>query len=187
MLAFGTSLTDAAAHGAVAGRSAVRQIKPHRHTPIDVKPRLGVRIVGQRARLELSSKLHHLIRPLCLLYDMNVVLSLSPNKHAIFVNNGSDAGGQRQWTEYAIFHRIRTAFEASGNTNGAVIVDSTTQEQFPMLHDAYVIAGDKYDSRILEEEWASAHVRQWAALWRCYARFVELEEANGNPYAAERG
>lgn len=182
VLAIGTSLTNAAVHTAVVRNAPMKQLKAYRQQPIEEKPRLGICIVGQRARLELSSKLRHVLRPLRLHYNMDVVLSLSPSKHAIFVNNGSDAGGQRLWTEYTIFRRIRNALEANDNTNGAVIVDSTAQEPFPMVHYAYVIAGDKYDSLFLKEERARAHVRQWASLWRCYAHFVELEEANGEPY-----
>lgn len=186
VLAIGTPLTHAAARAAGAENSSAHLLfRSQQHTSINNKQRLGVCIIGQRARLELSSKIKHVVRPLSLLYDIDVVLSVSPNKRAIFANKGSDAGGQMQWTDNMIKERIRVAFKTSGNTNGVVIVDSTAQELLPMLHYTYVIKGDKYGNRLhLKEQRARAHVRQWAALWRCYAHFVELEGANGEPYSA---
>lgn len=186
LLAIDTPLTYALAHpgwrpplvapAAKTGRNATGSRRE--------KLRIGVCVIGQMSRLELSSKLRHALEPLSLHYTVDVVMPLSARKRTHFVNKQTDVGGRKDWTEGLVKSRIRAALRVrNGTTNGAVILDSSPQDASPLLHFSYVVSGDKYDKLADKEERVRSHVRQWGALWRCYKHFVRLEKAGGAPYS----
>ena len=70
------------------------------------KPRMGVCVTGQMARLELESKMRHFVNPNLEAYAIDLVLVLAPASTTRFVTNDTDAGGRMAWTKPGLLAAI---------------------------------------------------------------------------------
>jgi hypothetical protein len=143
------------------------------------RPRLGVCIIGQMARLDLVNKVDLFFRPNRERVLMDVVFVLAPPGEVHFVNARTDVGGRMNWTAESIRSTIGDALG-----NGTLTIDDRAQEKLPFLNAAYVLNLDNKQNQPIEwlELRASSHVRQWYALYTCHARFVRMAAARREPY-----
>ena len=152
------------------------------------KPRMGVCVTGQMARLELESKMRHFVNPNLEAYAIDLVLVLAPASTTRFVTNDTDAGGRMAWTKpglLAAIARSSATRAREARADLAVTVDDSPQNPAPFLRFEYVNQSDKWQGEPAKmEERVRSHVRQWQALWACWKHFVRRESETRRPFDA---
>lgn len=153
-----------------------KTFKAHKMDP--ERLRIGICVIGQAERLDLTSKIRHIVAANSGKHHVDLVMALAPRGDAHFVNEKTDAGGRKPWTPPRIRAKIGNALRG-----GKLIIDFKPQEEVPFLRSVYVTQNDKYaGDRAKKDERARSHVRQWGALWQCHMHFTYAAKANGAPY-----
>lgn len=145
---------------------------------------IGVCVIGQLGRLELESKLKHV---LCgqnqTLTSIDVVFVLSPGRIR-YVNSHTDFGGHAAWTRQSLNASMATK-RCPSMERGTLIIDDAPQESLPFIHAEYVLASNKFPRDMPKKvKRARAHVRQWRAMYACHQHFVQNEQINNKAYDA---
>mmetsp|Transcript_4820 Transcript_4820/g.14202 ORF Transcript_4820/g.14202 Transcript_4820/m.14202 type:complete len:397 (-) Transcript_4820:404-1594(-) len=141
----------------------------------EIQRRAGICVVGQAARLEVASKVNHVLIPNTLYYTIDVILAVSPSGTAHFANNFTDTGARMAWQPEDMRAQLEPFL-----AGGKLIIDVSAQDEAPFLRRHYVSQGDRFMKQEVarREERTRSHVRQWWSLWRCHKHFVHMEREN---------
>eukprot|EP01013_Petalomonas_cantuscygni_P027891 TRINITY_DN5117_c0_g1_i1.p1 TRINITY_DN5117_c0_g1~~TRINITY_DN5117_c0_g1_i1.p1 ORF type:complete len:547 (-),score=92.87 TRINITY_DN5117_c0_g1_i1:1190-2830(-) len=129
-------------------------------------------VTGQRGRLELLSKRHHLLRPLRrFFHTVDVAFVLSSG--GTFANTGHGAENSRQTPQYNLTRAV------------ADIATGVAEHDFvppadPVLNENYMARLDK--SKASWPRRARSHVAQWTMYVWCYDLMQQMEARRGRPY-----
>ena len=149
------------------------------------KPRMGVCVTGQLARLELESKMRRFVNINLGAYAIDLVLMLAPASTTHFVNKDTDAGGRKNWTKPSLLATILRSAARAGNASAdlTVLVDDSPQDPAPFLRFEHVNQSNKWQGEPAKmEQRVRSHVRQWQALWACWKHFVRRESETRRPF-----
>ncbi|KAG8467839.1 hypothetical protein KFE25_006891 [Diacronema lutheri] len=160
---------------------AIREANRQQFSSYKMDParlRIGICVIGQVERLELGSKVVHLLATNARKHHVDAVFALAPRGAAHFVNKQTDAGGRKRWTADRIRAKVGGALRG-----GKLIIDMKKQAALPYLRARYVMQNEKFRNNLAKkDDRARSHVRQWGSLWQCHQHFTYTQKANGAPY-----
>lgn len=146
------------------------------------RKRMGVCITGQVSRLELASKVQHVVSAASQRgYVVDVVIVASA-EGTVFVNGQRTRTGRQFGEHWTMGTMKRTLLRARV---GRLVIDTTAQWLDPYLRREYVRRTSRRKpgfTLALKDARTRSHVRQWRAMWRCYGHFAKLAQLGGWSY-----
>mgnify|MGYP003385416289 CR=1 FL=1 len=144
--------------------------------------RIGLCITGQIGRLELESKMEHIIKPLSKtgLVTVDVVLVLGNNSRSEYLHGVKDANQAVYTTELRIAEFLKPY-------TGHIRVVFLEQTADPVMNPKYrdnIGWMEAQNTPDRQKARTRSHIRQWINLRKCYSTFTDLEVENKAKYDA---
>ena len=136
---------------------------------------VAVCITGQKARLELASKLKHVFNESAIIFDIILVLS---NDTATFTNNAYKGTASADLSE--IDAQLDLLVEKARHVKYVTDI----QPERPLLNPSFYMGFDKNESVSGKKFRAKNDVSQYLKLQKCYREIERFEAHNGRPYDA---